>query len=110
MNNKGQALVEFVIILPIFIMILFAIIDFGMIINKRNELENKSTDIIEMIKNGENIDKINSLYKEIEVTVTNQDNYLIVNLDTNVDIITPGLNKILSDPYVVNVERTIYND
>lgn len=110
MNNKGQALVEFVIILPIFIMILFLVIDFGMIINKKNELENKSTDIIEMIKNGENINKINSLYKEIDVTVTNQDNYLIVNLNTKINILTPGLNKILSDPYIVNVERTIYND
>lgn len=110
MNNKGQALVEFVIILPIFIMILFLVIDFGMIINKKNELENKSTDIIEMIKNGENINKINSLYKEIDVTVTNQDNYLIVNLNTKINILTLGLNKILSDPYIVNVERTIYND
>ena len=40
MNRKGQALVEFVLILPIFIMILFSIVDFGMIFNKKNELEN----------------------------------------------------------------------
>lgn len=110
MNNKGQALVEFVIILPIFIMILFAIIDFGMIINKKNDLENKSTDIIEMIKNGENINKVNSLYDEIEINIENQDNYLIVNLETKINIITPGLNKILSNPYIINVERIIYND
>ena len=35
MNRKGQALVEFVLILPIFIMILFSIVDFGMIFNKK---------------------------------------------------------------------------
>ena len=29
MNNKGQALVEFVLILPVFIFILFAVVDFG---------------------------------------------------------------------------------
>ena len=31
MNNKGQALIEFVLILPVFLFILFAVIDFGMI-------------------------------------------------------------------------------
>ena len=30
-NNKGQALVEFVIILPIIIMILFIVIDFAFV-------------------------------------------------------------------------------
>ena len=48
MNRKGQALVEFVLILPIFILMLFAIVDFGMILSKKNELENmqkQNTDI-----------------------------------------------------------------
>ena len=35
MNNKGQALVEFVLILPVFIFILFAVYDIGMIFNKK---------------------------------------------------------------------------
>ena len=52
MNRKGQALVEFVLILPIFILILFAVVDFGMILSKKSELENISVDIVSMIKNG----------------------------------------------------------
>ena len=51
MNRKGQALVEFVLILPIFIMILFVVVDFGMILNKKNELENVSVDVVNMLKN-----------------------------------------------------------
>ena len=35
MNNKGQALVEFVLVLPIILMILFAIVDMGMIFTKK---------------------------------------------------------------------------
>ena len=31
MNRKGQALIEFVLILPVFLMILFLVIDFGTI-------------------------------------------------------------------------------
>ena len=52
MNRKGQALVEFVLILPIFIMILFSIVDFGIIFNKKNELENISIDIINLLNNN----------------------------------------------------------
>ena len=58
MNRKGQALVEFVLILPIFILMLFAIVDFGMILSKKNELENISVDVTAMIKNSDNIDDI----------------------------------------------------
>ena len=58
MNRKGQALVEFVLILPIFILILFAVIDFGMILNKKNELENNSVDIVDMLKSGISVEEI----------------------------------------------------
>ena len=40
MNKKGQALVEFVIILPVIILLFFGAVDFGRIIIKTNELEN----------------------------------------------------------------------
>ena len=55
MNRKGQALVEFVLILPVFILILFAIVDFGTILSKKNELENDSMDIVSLVKNGTTI-------------------------------------------------------
>ena len=62
MNRKGQALVEFVLILPIFIMILFSIVDFGMIFNKKNELENISVDIINLLNNNNKIEEIQKEY------------------------------------------------
>ena len=34
-NNKGQALVEFIIILPIFLLLIISVIDFGNIISKK---------------------------------------------------------------------------
>ena len=50
MNNKGQALIEFVLILPVFLFILFAIIDFGMIFSTKSNLESDSTDIVSLYK------------------------------------------------------------
>ena len=52
MNKKGQALVEFILILPVFIFLIFSVYDFGIIFNKKNALENISTDIIELYKNS----------------------------------------------------------
>ena len=64
MNNRGQALIEFVLILPIFILILFAVIDFGIIFNKKSNLENDSVDIINLYKNGSSLDEIEELYED----------------------------------------------
>lgn len=110
MNNKGQALVEFVLILPIFILILFIIVDFGMIINTKSTLENESVDISLMFKEDNNINEIRNLYPEIKIDISEQNNYLKILLEKEVDIITPGLNRVFDDPYIVKVERVIYND
>ena len=36
-NEKGQALVEFIIILPVFLLLVFCVVDFGRIISLKNE-------------------------------------------------------------------------
>ena len=109
MNRKGQALVEFVIILPIFLLILFAIVDFGRILNKKNELENVSVDVISMIKNRDSINDIKMLYPDIEININSDNKYTTVKIYENMDIMTPGLNIILGEPYLIEVERTIPN-
>jgi len=109
-NNKGQALVEFILILPIFILILFVIIDFGMIINTKSSLENKSVDIVGLLKNDKPLSEVTSLYKDINISLEEEKDYLKITLSSDIDIITPGLNRILDDPYIVKVERIIYND
>ena len=111
MNNKGQALVEFVIILPIFMMLLFIVIDFGIIFNTKINLENNSDDIITLINNGKDISDINDMYDDIDINISNyHDNLIKVSISHDIDIITPGLDTILGNPYVVSVERVISND
>ena len=109
MNRKGQALVEFVLILPIFLLILFAVVDFGIILSKKNEIENVSIDVISMLKNNDNIDKIESLYPDLKISVSSENEYLKIVISEKIDIMTPGLNLVLGDPYEVVVERIIPN-
>lgn len=110
MNRKGQALVEFVLILPVFILILFAIIDFGTILSKKNELENKSVDIVLLINNGTDIEDIKLKYDDLNIFLTESDKYKEIKITESVNIITPGLNLVLEDPYEIAVERVIPND
>ena len=49
-NNKGQALIEFVIILPIILVILLYIIEFGRITLKKYDLESNMELITELYK------------------------------------------------------------
>jgi len=109
MNRKGQALVEFVLMLPIFLLILFAVVDFGMILSKKNELENVSIDVVSMIKNSDSLEDIRILYPEINIDVNSDNMYTTIKIYKNIDVMTPGLNLVLGDSYEVVVERTIPN-
>ncbi|MGM9881922.1 MAG: TadE/TadG family type IV pilus assembly protein [Bacilli bacterium] len=110
MNRKGQALVEFVLILPLFIFIIFTVVDFGMILSKKSELENISADISKVVKNESDIEKVKKLYPDLDIVVKEDNEYINIEVEDDVDILTPGLNLILGDPYRVTVKRTIFND
>lgn len=110
MNRKGQALVEFVLILPVFILIVFAMVDFGMILNKKNELENTSVDVVNMLSNDVEINEIRNKYKDIDISIEENGKYTKVILTDDVKIITPGLNRIFGEKYTAKVERVYIND
>ena len=107
-NNKGQALVEFILILPVILAILLVIIDLGKIFNEKNTLENTSIDIIELYKNRKSIDEIKDKYNDIEINTSVSDNYLTIKLKKEIEIITPGLNIVLDNPFPIEVERVVY--
>ena len=50
MKNKGQALVEFIIILPVLLLLILGAIDFGNILYKEYSLENDLDYVVELIR------------------------------------------------------------
>ena len=113
LNKKGQALVEFIIILPIFVMMLLCIVDIGKIIFFQNRLEGKMEDVISLYRNEKTYDTImNDIKKDdksLLLEVANDNNeYIEFKLIKEIEIITPGLNLILDNPYKLNVKRVIY--
>lgn len=112
MNKKrGQALVEFVVILPIFIFFLFAMIDFGKMIFIKNQLESEMDEVIEEYKNelsfGEITTNLNKNDKTARLEMERENEYIHFILKKESDIITPGLHFIFKKPYYVLVERWI---
>ena len=113
MNKKGQALVEFIIILPILIMLFFGSVDFGRIVIRKNELESLTTDVVKMYEENSSYDEIEKFLKlnneNNTITIINKDNeYIEFYLQSKIDFITPGLNQILGKDYKVEVKRVIY--
>lgn len=112
MNNKGQTLALFVIILPVIVLLLILVYDVGRMTLLKNELDNinyltinygldkvESIDenaLIEIIKkNKNNIDNI-------DVKIIN--NKIVINLDDNIS----NSFKLLSDVNIFNVKSSYY--
>ncbi len=106
-NKKGQALIEFILILPVLLLILFMIIDFGKIILCKNHLENTLSNVVTLKENNGDINTYLS-QDEYKITYKIEDNKII--LETKLDLITPGLKNILKNPYKVTVERRIIDE
>lgn len=109
LNNKGQALIEFVLILPVFLMILFVIIDFGLIFNAKYNLENTSNDVINLFKNNNDINNLRNTFNNYDIKIEEVSDYYKLTITDKINLITPGLNLILSNPYEIKVERVVSN-
>ncbi len=88
-NNRGQALVEFVLVLPVLLLLIFALIDFGRIIVCKSHLEGvmnevtnledseisnylktddeKTDKVMNLIEALEEIDDVQNVYHNMEV-------------------------------------------
>ena len=117
-NNKAQALVEFALILPILIMMIFAIIDFGNIFVTKSNLENKLNYAVEILKTSvdsatlyddvsTSVNKDSKDEIKVELTFSSDDDFVTIKLIKDINIITPGLNLILGNKYRATTERVV---
>ena len=81
LNNKGQSLVLFIIVLPILLLILILVLDIGKAITMKKELNNINDIVIEYGLN--NLDKENLEEELIELIKLNKND--IDNIEVNID-------------------------
>lgn len=108
-NKKGQALVEFVLILPVIMMILCVIIDFSSIFYNKNHLEGILNDTAEYLSHGNDISKIDDFINNDKITVKTlqEDKNLTITLKQNITLITPFSKTFFKNPYIITTDRTI---
>lgn len=111
-NKKGQALVEFIIILPLIIFLIMGLIDYAFIMSNRNSLESKMEDVVTLYREGKTIGEINDYLSKdkISFNVKTETDDVILTLKKQERLITPGLNKVLGNPYYIKVERVLLNE
>ncbi len=107
MNKKGQALVEFVIILPIFLLLVLGVIDIGNIIRTQTRLEGVLSDVISLWEDGCSKEKIAEKLELNTLEISEESNSVVISISEDVDIITPGLHLVFDNPYHLKVSRSI---
>lgn len=100
LNNKGQSLILFVIVLPVLLLIAIFVIDMGRVIVKEQELNNISNIVLDYgLDNLDKVDISNELQELVklnnseidEVNVFIEDNKIKLKLKDNVDGIFSNL-------------------
>lgn len=109
-ENKGQALVEFILITPILVFILLAIIDVGNIVISKYKLENHLDTVVDLYKNRDNSLQNYISKNKLNVTYETDDKYITIIINKSVIVKTPGLNNIIGKNYTIETKRTIYNE
>lgn len=101
MNKKGQALVEFILVLPVLIFILLALVDIGRLMVMKNHLESVlSTINVDTTTVEDNEYNIKFSREEVGEVVT-------VKIESCIDTITPGLGRLIGDPACAYTSKII---
>ena len=108
-NNKGQALIEFIIILPIFLILIISLIDLGNIFMKKSSLENNLDTIVTMYKEDKTDEiKDYALKNNLDVAISNDDKFKKFTIKKSIKLTSPMLIVALGKDYKIATEKDIY--
>ncbi len=110
-KETGQAFIEFILILPIIILLLLGMVDIGRIFLLQSKLENDVENCLIMIpKETKSLEEIKTVFEQKEIEVELLENqttqFLTIKAQRKIDFLTPFLNSILKN-YHVQVKRVI---
>ena len=109
LGEKGQALVEFIIIIPIFLILIMGTFDFGNILYQKYKLENSLDYVTDLYRNDKDDDLTAYLdNNDIDMNTRLGDDYAVLELSKKVNVVTPGLDLIIGDSHKIKTSRIIY--
>ena len=108
-NNKGQALIEFILVLPVLLLVIISIIDFGNIILKKYSLENDVDVVSTLYNEGKDVNSYLNKNK-LTVSYTNEDGFTNITVYKKVNVISPVLVPIFGSSYEIHAEKSVINE
>ena len=109
MNKKGQALVEFILVLPILLLIVISMIDIGNIFLKKFDLNNDLETVATLYENGDMTNLNNYLEEEkINLSENSKDDMITLTLSQKISISTPVIQQLLGSDYEIKTSKTIF--
>lgn len=109
MNKKGQALVEFILVLPILLLIIISMIDIGNVFLKKFDLNNDLETVATLYENGDMTNLNDYLEEEnINLSENSKDDMITLTLSQKVSISTPVIQQVLGSNYEIKTSKTIF--
>lgn len=109
LNKKGQALIEFIIIMPIFFIIVMGIFDFGHILYQKYQLENNIDYIVDLYDDGKSEELNNYIEdKKIKLLTDENNEYTTLILKKEISINTPFINNLIGKKHIIETSKVIY--
>ena len=111
MNKKGQALVEFILILPVLLLVVMAMIDIGNIFLKKYDLNNDLDTVTNLYQSGQ-IKELGAYLANEDLTLDekSQNGMTTLTLKKSISITAPGLSNILGKNYEIETSKVIYDN
>ena len=111
MNKKGQALVEFVLILPVLLLILMAMIDIGNIFLTKYTLNSDLDNITVMYKNGD-LKELGTYLASENLTLDDKtlNGMTTITIKKDIEINAPILSNVLGKNYEITSSKVIYEN
>lgn len=121
-KKKGQAAVEIALMLPILLLLLCGITDFGRILYITNTLNIVSQEAVRYASFGKDDSQIDTFIRtnaavgdktpdilgiNISPSIRKSGDYVTVKITYKINYITPLINKILPSPYQIKTQSTI---
>ncbi|MCA1030987.1 pilus assembly protein [Bacillus timonensis] len=121
-DEKGQSMVEMALLLPVLLLLLVGIIDFGRVLYAYTHLQlatqetvrlgglgKGDSEITQFAKDYVHLGNPDSLQVDISPTELNRNSgeYMTVQLDYPIELITPFMSTLFPSPLMISTESTI---
>ena len=111
MKQKGQALIEFILILPIIILILVSLIDIGNIFMQKYSLNDSLETVADLYQNNEEKELKAYIAKEnLKYSESINGDIVTITLEKDIKVAAPGLSNILGKNDKINATKTFYKE